>query len=134
MLRDTFHQFIIFCAVGIVNTLAGLSVILILSEILGVHYILSNILGYGVGLVVAFILHRRITFKLNARDDVIKNEIGKFTLVFIICYLIQLGCLYLFVEKIGIYQSYAQFLGLGIYTVLNYIGHRIFTFNHAKLT
>lgn len=129
---DMFRQFIVFCGVGLVNTAAGLSIILLLSEKFGIHYMLANACGYAAGLTIAFILHKKITFKLTTKAQDTQNELIKFISVFIICYLSQLVSLYIMVAHIGIYQALAQIVALGIYTVLNYLGHRYFTFNNKE--
>lgn len=131
-MSNIFRQFVVFCGVGLINTAVGLSVILILSEGFGFHYMLANATGYGVGLAVAFILHRKITFKIATKTEETQNELTTFISVFVVCYLIQLICLYVMVTYIGIYQALAQIMALGIYTVLNYLGHRYLTFNHKE--
>lgn len=125
---DILRQFIVFCGVGSINTVIGLAVILILSEIFGVHYILANALGYGVGLIIGFILHRAITFKNQSNDQKPKTEFVKFITVFALAYGVQLAGLVFMVQILELYDWLGQILAIGIYTVINYLGNRIFTF------
>lgn len=130
---DILRQFIIFCGVGSINTVTGLAVILLLSEIFGVNYIIANALGYGFGLLIGFFLHRSITFK-NQCDDLNKRvEFLKFVLVFAAAYGIQLLGLIVMVQAIGITDWIAQILAIGIYTAINYLGNRAITFRKAPI-
>ncbi|MFP4313486.1 MAG: GtrA family protein [Alphaproteobacteria bacterium] len=128
---DIFRQFILFCGVGSINTAAGLAVILILSEGLGVHYMLANMLGYACGLMIGFFLHRSITFRAQADPLQKRAEFLKFILIFALAYTLQLGALVFMVDALGVYEWMAQILAIGIYTILNYAGNRLITFRKA---
>lgn len=121
-----------FCGVGMINTIAGLAVILLLSEFLNVHYMLANALGYAFGLGIGFILHRNITFKYASDNDQKRTELLKFILVFAFAYLVQLAALYALVHHTLTPRALAQILAIGIYTILNYLGNRYFTFHNKK--
>lgn len=125
---DIVKQFIIFCGVGSINTVVGLAVILVLSEMAGVHYILANFLGYGAGLILGFFLHKNITFKGQSDPTRSRSEFIKFVVVFAIAYSVQLLGLIFMVRILGIYEPLAQILAIGIYTILNYLGNRLITF------
>ena len=125
---DMTRQFIVFCGVGLINTAFGLALILLLSEALGVHYIAANALGYAGGLVLAYYLHRNITFKRSAAASWSRAEFITFAAIFIIAYLMQLGALVLLVQGFGIAEWLAQVLAISIYVILNYLGNRMITF------
>jgi len=127
-LSDLIRQFIVFCGVGLINTAFGLALILILSEIFGVHYIAANALGYAGGLVLAYFLHRNITFKRSAAARWSRAEFITFALIFIIAYLVQLGTLILLVQGFGVPSWLGQVLAISIYVILNYLGNRMITF------
>lgn len=127
-LGDITRQFIVFCGVGLINTAFGLAIILLLSELLGVHYIAANALGYAGGLVLAYFLHRNITFKRSAAPRWNRAEFITFAVIFIIAYLLQLGALILLVQGLGVVTWLAQVLAISIYVTLNYLGNRMITF------
>src|SRR5262245_4419145 len=54
-----------FLLVGIVNTFSGLSVIYVLIWAFHIHDVLANIIGYGVGITVSFLLNARWTFSFG---------------------------------------------------------------------
>lgn len=129
---DIIKQFIVFCGVGSINTVFGLAVILALSELLGLHYVLSNFLGYMAGLILGFFLHKNITFKGQSDPTNSRVEFLKFVTIFGIAYGIQLGGLILMVGVIDVPEILAQILAIGIYTAINYLGNRLITFRAKK--
>ena len=122
------RQFAVFLSVGLINTIAALAVILILSEILGVHYVVANAVGYAFGLALGFVLHRNVTFKSQSDTQKQRSELIKFLVVFAVAYMIQLVALIVLVRGLGLPDQYAQVIAIGIYAVVNFIGNRVFTF------
>ena len=122
------RQFAVFLSVGLINTIAALAVILILSEILGVHYVVANAVGYAFGLALGFVLHRNVTFKNQSDTQKQRSELIKFLVVFAVAYMIQLAALIVLVRGLGLPDQYAQVIAIGIYAVVNFIGNRVFTF------
>lgn len=122
------RQFAVFLSVGLINTIAALAVILTLSEILGVHYVVANAVGYAFGLALGFVLHRNVTFKNQSDAQKQRSELIKFLVVFAVAYMIQLAALIVLVRGLGLPDQYAQVIAIGIYAVVNFIGNRVFTF------
>lgn len=122
------RQFAVFITVGLVNTIATLALILFLSEILHVHYIIANAIGYACGLLLGFTLHRKITFKHQSDPDKERAEMLKFLVVFGVAYMIQLVGLIVLVKSMGLADQYAQVVAIGIYAVVSFAGNRVFTF------
>lgn len=52
-----------FGLVGILNTIAGFLAILFFMKIAKFSTVLSNVAGYGVGIILSYMLNRRFTFK-----------------------------------------------------------------------
>jgi putative flippase GtrA len=77
-----------FSIVGVINTAIGLAV-LYGALFAGLGDFTSNALGYGVGLVVSFVLHRGWTFAGRART-LSRDAVG-FGLAWIIAYLANLA-------------------------------------------
>lgn len=128
-IRVTFHQMLKYSAVGIINTLIGLSVIFISMEVFQLSYIISNILGYACGLISSFILNKHWTFLSKGHHG---KELLKFLLVFIIAYGIQFIALILLKEELGIMAEIAQLIGIGVYTIIGFILNKFITFRQIK--
>jgi len=123
---DKLKQFIVYLLVGSINTVAGLAVIYIFSEILHAHYIVANGTGYALGLAIAFTMHRKVTFR-GADKATPRKQIAPFLGVFAVGYMIQLGVL-IMLHKSGMVDFLSQVIALGVYVVVSFIGHKYLTF------
>ena len=121
-------QFLKFIALGVMNTAVSLIVIYVLMKI-GLNYRLSNFIGYIAGLINSFIFNNVWVFK--TKKNLIKEGLT-FIIVFALCYGVQYLMLLLMVERYDINKYVSQFLSMGIYTFLNFILNRIFTFKNRN--
>jgi putative flippase GtrA len=116
--------------VGLANTAVGLSAIYVAMQVFGWHYAAANVLGYGLGLAVSFLLNRRFTFRssraLSPREPLF------FLLVFGASYAIQLGALVICVETLHVNRCAAQALAMAVYTAAGYAGNKFVTFRVRK--
>ena len=126
------HQFVVFCGVGAVNTGLSLLIILVLSEMLGVHYIVANIIGYAAGLASGFIMHRKITFRAQQTDKTLKKQFSSFLIVFVLGYAAQLLLLMLLVERLHLPNMPSQIIAWGLYVAVSFAGNKFFTFHGDK--
>lgn len=121
------RHFILFCGVGVINTLISLAIILALSSVFNVKYYIANFIGYIAGLLIGYILHSKITFKANTEKRTF-SHILNFIAVFVFAYLIQLAFLYKMIDVWGWNSTLSQILAVGVFTVLNFSGNRFLTF------
>lgn len=119
-------QMLKFGLVGIVNTLITLAVIYIASSIFHVHYIAANVIGYTLGFLNSYICNKLWTFKSKGP---VRSETLRFIAVTGFCYLLQLGFLVMLKEGVAINKDLAQLFAMVFYTVINFFGHRFFTFS-----
>ncbi len=125
-LIPTIKQFFKFCGVGSINTIVSLIIIFILSEIFNIHYIISNIWGYLAGVILGFILHKTLTFQDKSNER--SKQFAKFVTIFITAYIIQLISLAILVDLLSYPEFISQVIAAGIYTAINFVGNKIFTF------
>ncbi len=123
-----------FLVVGVLNTIVGLSVMLILFNAVELGYWLSTCLGNGVGAIVSYVLNRSFTFRSRSR---VKHTWWKFVIVVSFCYLISYRlCLWVFTSSStffpgipdDIWGNGAILAGSGLYTLTSYLGHKYYTF------
>lgn len=126
----TIKQFFRFCGVGAINTVVSLIIIFILSEVFNTHFITANIFGYLIGVILGFVLHKTLTFKDTSTKT--KKQFIQFISVFFATYVLQLAALTLFINILGIFEFAAQILAAGVYTLLNFMGNRFFTFKQTN--
>ena len=120
-------QFIKFGIVGISNTLLTAIIIWILLKELHCSDYFSNFAGYIIGLLNSFILNRKWTFESKTKVSV---TVFKFIVTFAISYLFQLGNLYLLLHFTIIDPFYCQILSIVVYTLINFILNKHYTFKN----
>ena len=123
--RKSIIQLIKFGLVGVVNTLLTAGTIWILLKVFHFSDYFSNILGYTIGLTNSFIWNRRWTFESTLN---IKDTLLRFIITFAICYLIQLGNLYILLHFTTFSSYICQLLSIIVYTVINFSLNKYYTF------
>lgn len=126
MLRSC-TRFLKFLVIGVLNTCITFFVFNFLIRS-GVSLDLSNAVGYIAGLINSFIWNKKWVFK-TVRSNVLK-EFFSFIIVFFVCYLIQLLFFHLVLKYVN--ESVAQILGMGVYTIMNYLMNKYFSFKVKK--
>ena len=122
MFDKTFLRFIV---VGIINTIIGYTIIMLLFHLLGLSYTLSYFLSYIVGIIISFFLNRKFVFFSQNKK---LKEFIKFLFAFIVSYSTSYLGLYLIVENHLLNTNIAFFAGMVIYSILFYLLNRYLTF------
>ncbi|RDB34098.1 GtrA family protein [Exiguobacterium sp. RIT594] len=121
------QKIIRFLLVGIVNTLVGLGLTLLLYHGFQTGYWVATAFGNGCGIVISYLLNRRFTFSATTS---LKTDWIRFLLVVLISYLIayrlSLFVIDLFVPSFG--GTGAILIGMVLYTILNFIGQNYWVF------
>jgi putative flippase GtrA len=127
MNRLLLHSFVRFLMVGVLNTLVGLSSIYGLLHGIGLSYWPATFLGTVIGAVCSYLLNKRFTFRTSVP---LRRSMWKFVLVTLACYLISYGLGDVLTASWPAKgaEQVAVLLGSGLYTALNYWGHRYLTF------
>ena len=124
-----FKEFLHYSLVGIVNTITGFGIIVLLMYC-GLDAIKSNEVGYGVGAIISYLLNRKYTFN-DANHTITK--ILKFFIVLSIAYSLNYFVLNYFLARISPY--YAQMISAATYTVSAFILMKLFVFkDRPKIT
>lgn len=111
--------------VGLGNTLIGLLVIYVGMFALGLGNVSANAIGYTVGILFSFTLNKRWTFS-HAGDTL--PSFVRFLLVVLLAYAANLATVVLAADVLGWNRYVAQGLGIVPYTVVGYLGSRLFAF------
>lgn len=136
--RTPLVQFVKFLMVGVMNTALTLIVIYLCKSVLGINEYLSNLTGYVAGVVNSFLWNKNWVFK--ARSNAMRQAVT-FLVGFGVCYLVQLAVVFLvtdctpYGDMTWTIEGYtisgygiATILGMGVYTVANFIYNRVVTF------
>ncbi len=134
--HKTFIQLLKYGVIGLSNTFITWIVFFVLNSLLGLPYMLSNAVGYVLGVVNSFIWNRTWVFK--AKSD-IKREAVLFVVGFLLCYGLQSIVSVIMLEgfdmkhftltwipKAG--QNITMLVAMVFYTLANYIYNRCVTF------
>lgn len=136
--KQTFIQLIKYILVGCLNTAITLLVIFVCKSLLNINPYIANALGYIAGLVNSFLWNKNWVFKSQKGYS---KEAIKFALGWGLCYLLQLGVVYMLNsaqfgakewDLCGIFTisgyGVATLIGMIVYTLANYVYNRLITF------
>lgn len=131
------HTFIRFLIVGVINTLIGVGSTFLLLHLVGLNYWWSTFIGNSIGILVSFSLNRSFTFR---DSNQIWKTFPRFLAVTLLSYFLAYAIGLMLAEKVFLYlpipgkwmETGAVLFGAGLYTLLNYSGHKLFTFPRAK--
>jgi len=124
-----------FLLTGVINTLAGALVMFLLYNLAGCSYWFSSAANYLVGGTVSFFLNKYFTFRNTERSWA---QVGRFALTVALCWLAAYGAAKPLTLRLlasqgeRIQTNVAMIVGMGLYTVLNYLGQRFFAFKSAR--
>lgn len=124
LLRDERARFL---AVGAFNTAFAYGLFLLFEWVLDGRYLLSLVLSYVVATLVAFVLHRRLTFGVSGRERMLADFL-RFESVYVVMLAVNALLLGLLVGLLGWPSWIAQALSLVVTTVMSYLGHKFFSF------
>ena len=128
-------SFLTFLIVGVVNTLFGTAIMLVLYNVFGCSYWVSSFCDYFFGSILSYFLNKHFTFKY--KGDTTGSAL-RFTLNILVCYLLAYGIakpLMLWIlsgYSKSVQENVAMLVGMVLFTTFNYLGQRFFAFGKHK--
>ena len=117
-LKKIFHQAIKFSLVGVFGVFINYCIFLLALLFFDIHYLISGIMGYLIGGVPIFLLHRYWTFKSDL-------SIFKGFPIYIVINLLSLishtTIQYLSKEYFGVPEIYSQACGISVSVIISFI-------------
>ena len=120
-----------FVVVGLANTFVGLSVIFAAKALLEMGDVHANLLGYGVAVLLSFVLNKRWTFE-HTGDAA--SAFIRYVVVLVLAYAANLATTLYAIDILHLNSYIAQALGVVPYALTGYLGGRWFAFAPAQLT
>lgn len=114
--------------VGASGVFVNLGILFILTEFVGLWYLLSSTIGIYVSITTNFLLNKTWTFRDTVMEQPGFLMYGKFIGVSLVGMGIQLGFNYIFVEKLSVYYLLAALMSIMIASSVNFILNRRLTF------
>jgi putative flippase GtrA len=111
--------------VGIANTIVGLGCILVGKAVLALPDLTANALGYSVGLLQSYLLNRSWTFGHSQNSW---TSLWRFLAVAACGYVVNLCCMLVAIDRLGMNSYLGQLLGMGAYVIFVFFGSRNFAF------
>lgn len=124
----TLRQLLRFVFVGGINTLVGVAAILGFRFIAGASDVVANLLGYLIGIVVSYVLNRRITF---ADRGAVASSLPRFLVAVATAYGANLITLVICLRVIGAASLVAQIASIAVYSVVFFLLAKLFAFRGA---
>lgn len=119
-----------YATVGLANTLTGLLLIFVLKGVFDLGDLAANAAGYGICIVLGFLLNRHWTFQ-NAGDP--GGAFARYLMVLAVAYLSNLAAVIYLVDVLKLNSYLAQTAAIAPYAVAGYLGSRYFVFISAKV-
>ena len=113
-------QTIKYFLVGGIGVGVNLGLLYVLTDFLGIWYILSQGIAIAVSITNNFFLHRYWTFKNEIVEPKTLERYIKFFIVSVVGMCIQLGLTFVLVENFAIYYLYAAVLSIIAASAFNY--------------
>jgi putative flippase GtrA len=120
-----------FVLVGLSNTAIGLLVIFACKGYLGLGDIESNLLGYGMGILLGFALNKHWTFGHVGRMG---PAFARYLLVLALAYVVNLATTVYAIDILALNSYVAHAIGVIPYGITGYLGSRHFAFSHSKVS
>jgi putative flippase GtrA len=122
-----------FLLIGAINTGIGFGLFTLLELAFGRHtsYLVSLYASYAIAVVIAFVLHRRFTFRAHHSGGAPLSFL-RFSLVYLVALAVNTVALPLLVEGARWHPIAAQAVVVAVSTAISYLGHKFFSFRHAK--
>ena len=124
-----------FFIVGVVNSLLGMGIMMFMYNLLHCSYWVSTASNYIITSIISFFVNRKITFRSKERSIL---QGVKFAANIIICYFIAYGVArpltswILDQAHVRTMTNIAMIVGMGLFSMLNYIGQRFLVFPEKK--
>ena len=123
-----------FLFIGGINTVIGFGVFVLAELTVGrvIGYVGSLYLCYAIAVPIAFVLHRRVTFRAHESGSRLLDFL-RFSSVYVVSLTINTIGLPLLVEFGHLAPIAAQAIMVVVTTVLSYAGHKYFSFRRRSI-
>lgn len=125
MNKQTFR----FICIGILNTIVGYGIFYVLLSIFDFYYPISLFISHLVGVLHSYFWNSKWTFEAGKFS---LNSLFKFSQVYIVTFVVNLGMLYILVDKLHWQPLVSQAFCLFITTCISFFGHKYYSFKKKR--
>ncbi len=127
--RSEFFRYIV---AGSIAFACDFTVLVVATEVFGSHYLVSNIPGYAVGLLVSYQLNVRWVFKHRRFEDKQGHEFVYFTIIVIVGLIISEGVLWAATESLELHYTISKVFSALFVFLFNFAVKKLLLFTPAK--
>jgi len=127
--RDVVKQFIRFALIGLECTVLTYLVFIILLHYFLINYTISFMVGYIAGIFLGFIFNKIWTFESNRK---VSKEIWQYFIVYFIALMVGTLMIRFLVNTYSLNPLIANIPTIGVTTMINFFGTKIFAFKNKK--
>jgi putative flippase GtrA len=129
LLGSEFNRYIVS---GLAAVLVDYTVLITVTELFGIHYLISNICGYMSGLLVAYNLNTRWVFRYRKYEHKTEMEFSIFVVIVLIGLAISEAMIYMLVETLALPYTLAKLVSIGAIFIFNFTAKKRFLFSGGK--
>ncbi|MBP2033865.1 putative flippase GtrA [Clostridium algifaecis] len=118
-----------FSATGVLNTIIDFAIFTICESLLGIHYTISQVIGYSFGVANSFVFNKKWTFDHNNSNKKMIHELFQFIVVNIISLIVTLIFIKALVNDFNINVYVSKIIVTLIAQVINFLLYKIWVFN-----
>lgn len=124
-----------FVLIGGINTVVGygLYALLYLSAGRFIGYLGALYMSYVIAIGIAFVLHRRFTFRVSGTGNVFIDMV-RFAAIYVVSLIVNTLLLPVLIELGHVQPLVAQAAIVIVTTLISYFGHKLFSFRRHKAT
>ena len=124
---DNIFIFIKFSIVGFIGYIINLSIYSICIYFLGFYYLFAATISFIAAVTSNYVLNHYFTFKVNGSSPNLISY-SRFVSICLFGYAVNMVVLFILVDKIGFGPVISQLIAVGVASVSNFIGSKLFVF------
>jgi len=123
-----YKRFIKFCLVGVSGIIVNMGLLYILTEFIGLFYLISSIIAIETSIITNFILNNIWTWRDRRKKGAFFKRLAQFNLVCVAGLFINFALLYILTSSAGIYYLISNLIGIVGATLWNFFVNNYWTF------
>jgi len=117
--KSPYSEFVGYAIVGLIATIVDVGSLYVVTEFMGIYYLLSNVIAFSLGLITNYSLCTRFVFKSRKLENTFA-EFGVFTLIGVIGLGLNTLLLWSLTQFVGVYYMISKVIAVIIVFVFNF--------------
>jgi len=128
-----YREVIVYLITGGITTVINFAVFFVLTNLLDIHYITSNIIAWAAAVIAAFLMNKLIVFDDGDMSGVtIIKQLASFVSFRIVSGVMETGLLYVFVEFMKLNENVVKIVVAVLVVILNYVFSKLIIFKKKR--